>query len=104
MQRRLQALCSGQCRCVSQYGARFLARRGPFDAVEGKRKLKPVIHEHVDPSARVTAAMKFVRHSAGEYACSDASTNQDEGFFDLFKCGVVGSFHHQQEAYEPPPE
>jgi transposase-like protein len=71
--------------------------------------LKGAVRNHVDPSARLmTDEMKsyiglgaefaggheVVRHSAGEYARGDASTNQVEAFFGLFKRGVNGSFHH----------
>jgi transposase-like protein len=71
--------------------------------------LKAAIRKHVDPNARIMTdelssytgiAKEFagghevVRHSAGEYARGDASTNQVETFFGLFKRGVMGSFHH----------
>lgn len=71
--------------------------------------LKATIRSHVDPSARLmtdemqsyvglgkefAGGHEVVRHSAGEYARGDASTNQVEAFFGLFKRGVMGSFHH----------
>ncbi len=37
---------------------------------------------------------EVVNHKTGEYARGDASTNEVEAFFALFKRGVVGSFHH----------
>ena len=71
--------------------------------------LKAAVRAHVDPSARLmtdelksyiglgnefAGGHEVVRHSAGEYARGDASTNQVEAFFGLFKRGVMGSFHH----------
>lgn len=71
--------------------------------------LKAAVRKHVDPSARLmtdelksyrglgsefAGGHEVVNHSAGEYARGDASTNQVEAFFGLFKRGVHGSFHH----------
>jgi hypothetical protein len=35
-----------------------------------------------------------VNHSAEEYVRGDAHTNTAEGFFSIFKRGVVGTYHH----------
>jgi len=40
-----------------------------------------------------------VNHSKHEYARGDATTNTVEGFFGLFKRGVMGSFHHISERH-----
>lgn len=71
--------------------------------------LKTAIRQHVDPSARLmtdelqsyrglskefAGGHEVVNHSAGEYARGDATTNEVEAFFGLFKRGVMGSFHH----------
>lgn len=71
--------------------------------------LKGAVRANVDPSARVmtdelksyaglgaefAGGHEVVRHSAGEYVRGDASTNEVEAFFGLFKRGVMGSFHH----------
>jgi transposase-like protein len=71
--------------------------------------LKAAIRQHVDPSARLmtdeltsyhgignefAGGHEVVNHSKGEYARGDATTNEVEAFFALFKRGVVGSFHH----------
>lgn len=70
--------------------------------------LKEAIRTHVDPSAHIMtdelksyrglnkefASHQVVNHSKGEYKRGDASTNEVEAFFGLFKRGVMGSFHH----------
>ena len=76
--------------------------------------LKAAVRAHVDPSARLMTdenhayiglASEFagghetVNHSAGEYARGDTTTNTVEGFFGLFKRGVMGSFHHISEKH-----
>jgi transposase-like protein len=76
--------------------------------------LKAAIRAHVDPSARLmtdenhayiglgkefSGGHEVVNHSAGEYARGDATTNTVEGFFGLFKRGVMGSFHHISEKH-----
>lgn len=72
------------------------------------RTLKGAVRSHVDPSARLMtdelrsyrglgkefAGHEVVNHSKGEYVRGDASTNEVEAFFGLFKRGVHGSFHH----------
>lgn len=35
-----------------------------------------------------------VNHAAGEYVRGEASTNTVEGFFSIFKRGVMGTYHH----------
>ena len=40
-----------------------------------------------------------VDHHRAEYARGDASTNTVEGFFSIFKRGVVGVYHHVSEAH-----
>lgn len=70
--------------------------------------LKDSIREMVDPSATIMTdewasykgigkefkgGHKVVVHSRGEYVKGDASTNQAEAFFALFKRGITGSFH-----------
>jgi transposase-like protein len=76
--------------------------------------LKETVRAHVDPSARLmtdelrsysglgkefAGGHEVVNHSAGEYARGDATTNTVEGFFGLFKRGVMGSFHHISEKH-----
>ena len=75
--------------------------------------LKAAVRAQVDKSARLMtdenpayfglgaefAGHETVNHGAGEYARGDATTNTVEGFFGLFKRGVVGSFHHISEKH-----
>jgi transposase-like protein len=76
--------------------------------------LKAAVRAHVDPSARLmtdenhayiglgkefAGGHEVVNHSAYEYARGDATTNTVEGFFGLFKRGVMGSFHHISEKH-----
>lgn len=35
-----------------------------------------------------------VNHGAGEYVRGDAHTNTVEGYFSIFKRGIIGTFHH----------
>ncbi|HUO04724.1 MAG TPA: IS1595 family transposase [Candidatus Binataceae bacterium] len=42
-----------------------------------------------------------VRHSAGEYVVGAVHTNTIEGFWSLFKRGVMGSFHKVSKDYLP---
>lgn len=76
--------------------------------------LKETVLAHVDPSARLmtdenqsytgigrefAGGHETVNHSRHEYARGDATTNTVEGFFGLFKRGVMGSFHHISEKH-----
>ena len=47
------------------------------------RALKPIFASH-----------QTVNHEAGEYVRGDVHTNTIEGFFSIFKRGIVGTFHH----------
>jgi transposase-like protein len=71
------------------------------------RTLQTFIGKHVALGARVmtdeyrayTGLSTFydhqkVNHSIGKYVVSDAHTNTAEGFFSLFKRGVVGIYHY----------
>ena len=35
-----------------------------------------------------------INHSAGEYVRGDAHTNTIEGYFSIFKRGIIGTYHH----------
>jgi transposase-like protein len=76
--------------------------------------LKAAVRAHVDRSARLmtdenhayaglgkefAGGHEVVNHSKYEYARGDATTNTVEGFFGLFKRGVMGSFHHISEKH-----
>ncbi|HLI10233.1 MAG TPA: IS1595 family transposase [Alphaproteobacteria bacterium] len=45
------------------------------------------------------ASHETVNHSAEEYVRGDAHTNTVEGFFSIFKRGVVGVYHHISEQH-----
>lgn len=46
--------------------------------------------------------LQRVNHSAGEYARGDLHVNTIEGFWAIFKRGIVGSFHNVSRKYMPP--
>lgn len=70
--------------------------------------LKQVLDAQLDPAANLMtddlpayrkpgkafASHQSVNHSAGEYVRGNTHTNTVEGYFSLFKRGVVGTFHH----------
>jgi transposase-like protein len=73
------------------------------------KTLKGAIRENVDRSARImtdewrsyrgigkefAGGHQTVNHGQGIYVSGDASTNEAESYFALFKRGIVGSFHH----------
>ena len=41
----------------------------------------------------------FVRHSAGEYGPGIVHTNTVEGFYSVFKKGMIGTYQHCSEAH-----
>lgn len=41
----------------------------------------------------------FVKHSIGQYVHGNVHTNTIEGFWSLFKRGIVGTFHKVSEKY-----
>ena len=40
-----------------------------------------------------------VNHGAGEYVRGDAHTNTVEGYFSIFKRGIMGTYHHVSEQH-----
>jgi transposase-like protein len=44
--------------------------------------------------APMFASHDVVNHGDGEYVRGDAYTNTIEGFFSIFKRGIIGTFHH----------
>jgi len=54
---------------------------------------------YIGPGDEFAGGHHVVSHTAGEYARGDATTNTVEGFFGLFKRGVMGSFHHISEKH-----
>jgi transposase-like protein len=45
------------------------------------------------------AGHSTVKHSAGEYVRDDVHTNSVEGFFAIFKRGLIGTFHHVSKGH-----
>lgn len=45
------------------------------------------------------ASHEYVNHSAKEYARGTVTTNTVEGFFSIFKRGLIGTFHHVGEQH-----
>jgi len=48
---------------------------------------------------KVYASHETVDHGIEEYVRGDIYTNNAESFIALFKCGVVGTFHHVSEEH-----
>ena len=44
--------------------------------------------------ASMFASHESVNHGAGEYVRGDVHTNTVEGYFSIFKRGIIGTFHH----------
>lgn len=42
---------------------------------------------------------EMVDHGAGEYVRGDAHSNTVEGYFAIFKRGIIGTYHHVSEAH-----
>ena len=77
------------------------------------KSMKGIMDKHVSKDANLMtdeapiyksigkeyASHESVKHSAKEYARGNASTNRVEGYFSIFKRGLVGTFHHVGEQH-----
>ena len=77
------------------------------------KSLKQVMDKHVSKDANLMtdeaqfyksigkeyASHEAVKHSVKEYARGNVSTNRVEGYFSIFKRGLVGTFHHVGEQH-----
>ena len=82
-------------------------------AVADGETVRKIVLDNVDPASRlhtdesrlykgadaVFAKHETVKHSAGEYARGDVTTNSVEGFFGVFKKGMVGVYQHCGEKH-----
>lgn len=78
-----------------------------------KATLTKLLTENVAPESRlhtdeshiykganaVFAAHETVKHSTGEYVRGDVHNNSAEGFFNVFKRGMIGTYQHCGEKY-----
>jgi hypothetical protein len=55
--------------------------------------------QHYKELGKQFAKHEAVNHSAGEYKRGDACTNTVEGFFSIFKRGMVGVYQHCGEQH-----
>ncbi|HEY6518866.1 MAG TPA: IS1595 family transposase [Roseiarcus sp.] len=55
--------------------------------------------QHYKAPGRSFAKHEAVNHSAGEYARGSVTTNTVEGFFSIFKRGMVGTYQHCGEQH-----
>src|SRR5579862_754331 len=51
------------------------------------------------PAVMPAGQHEFVDHSKGEYVRGDAHTNTLEGFFSVFKRGLIGVYQHVEEQH-----
>ena len=76
------------------------------------RTVRSALYRHLDPKSRLVTdkaqSYKFfvepgkhesVDHSKGEYVRGDVHTNTLEGFFSIFKRGLVGVYQHMSERH-----
>lgn len=77
------------------------------------KNIAPIIAKHIDPKSvlntdeadhyirlgRQFAGHGSVSHARGEYVKGSASTNTAEGFFSVFKRGMIGVYQHCDERH-----
>src|SRR5258706_2215230 len=69
-----------------------------------KANIDPNSTVHTDDSSLYRSLWRHyehdsVKHSKGEYARGNVTTNTVEGFFSILKRGLVGTFHHVGEQH-----
>lgn len=82
-----------------------------FLGPENWMTIKGQVAKHVDAKSRLVtdeaqhykladvAKHETVNHKKGEYVRDDVHTNTLEGYFSLFKRGLVGVYHHMSDAH-----
>jgi hypothetical protein len=78
------------------------------------KNVRPLLVMHIDRKSHLITdespvytrvgrefkALSTVNHSAGQYVTGGLKhTNTVEGFFSIFKRGVIGTYHHMSEAH-----
>jgi transposase-like protein len=77
------------------------------------KTLRPILKEQIAKTSRLMtdesaiypavgrefAKHESVNHGAGEYVRGDAHTNTVEGYFSIFKRGIIGTYHHISEKH-----
>lgn len=71
------------------------AIRGHIDREAQLRTDSSVVYRKIMPAGQ----HEFVDHSKGEYVRGDARTNTLEGFFSVFKRGLIGVYQHIDEKH-----
>jgi hypothetical protein len=76
-----------------------------------ERGVRPLLYRHLDQQSRLVtdkaphykfppaARHESVDHSKNEWVRGDVHTNTLEGFFSIFKRGLVGIYQHMSEAH-----
>ncbi|HXQ65590.1 MAG TPA: IS1595 family transposase [Alphaproteobacteria bacterium] len=91
----------------------LVERGGPIRSMFlDHRTVRSALYRHLDPKSRLVTdkaqAYKFfvepgnhesVDHSKGEYVRGDVHTNTLEGFFSIFKRGLIGVYQHIDEKH-----
>jgi transposase-like protein len=73
----------------------------------GAKTLRPILEKHLhsdttiysDEGGAHLGAHGTVNHSAGEYVRGDVHINTAEGYFAIFKRGIIGTYHHISEQH-----
>jgi transposase-like protein len=82
-------------------------------ATADKATVGRIVRDNVDPASRlhtdesrlyvgleeIFASHETIRHTAGEYARGDVTTNSVEGYFSVFKRGMRGTYQHCGEKH-----
>jgi transposase-like protein len=77
------------------------------------KTLRPILKEQIAQTSRLMtdesavypavgrefAEHASVNHGAGEYVRGDAHTNTVEGYFSIFKRGIMGTYHHVSQQH-----
>jgi hypothetical protein len=93
----------------------LVERGGPIRSIYlDHRNIQSALWEHLDRQSRLVTDgavayrkfmpighHEFVDHSKGEYVRGDVYTNTLEGYFSIFKRGLVGVYQHMDKKHLP---